>query len=207
MPSRPESEGCLISVSRRGAGSGGREGSVGDAAQSFPPGGPSRAVPACQPHVAGPRDGGCRQPVTGLPARPGPEAVDRQPANSQGEAGCLKGTVHRGLCGANLETPRAGRHGLGGLAALGLQHASMLRGIEVRGSEHLVCAHCVNLCAPGTLGVPRALAHFLRGRGCAIRTTACPGPQRTRAMARACLTIASGPMRTTHRARRSDGFT
>jgi len=40
------SEGCLISVSRRGAGSGGREtAGVGDA--TFAPGGPSRIVRAC----------------------------------------------------------------------------------------------------------------------------------------------------------------
>ena len=104
-------------------------GGVGDAAPVSPPGGPSRLVPARQPRVAGPRDGGAGNRSQACRTRPGPIAVDRRPSNSRGEAGRLKREVHRGRDGANLKTPRAGRHGNGGFAA-------------IRTSAHLDAARC-----------------------------------------------------------------
>ncbi len=53
-PSRLVTEGCLISVSRRGAGSGGRDGSVGDAAQISHPAVQAALFPACLPHAEAP---------------------------------------------------------------------------------------------------------------------------------------------------------
>ncbi len=93
-------------------------GGAGDAAPIIPAGGPSRLVPAREPRVAGPRDGGAGNRSKVRRTRPGPTAVDRRPSNSRGEAGRLKREVHRGRDGANLKTPRAGRLGLGGLAVL-----------------------------------------------------------------------------------------
>src|SRR5258708_30770705 len=52
--SRLVTEGCLISVSRRGAGSGGRDGSVGDAAQMSHPAVQAAFFPACLPHAEAP---------------------------------------------------------------------------------------------------------------------------------------------------------
>ena len=56
IPGIPPSvtEGCLISVSRCWGGERWPEGSVGDAALSFPAGGPSRIVLARQPRAEGP---------------------------------------------------------------------------------------------------------------------------------------------------------
>ena len=46
----------------------------------------------------------------------GPRAVDRRPSNSTRRGGSPERSVHRGPCGASLQTPRAGRLGTGGLA-------------------------------------------------------------------------------------------
>ena len=141
--SRPVAEGCLISVSRREARSGGRGGSVGDAAQLLPPGGSSRAVPACRPHVAG--------AVMASSASSHRTAGDRQDLQrwrglGSAKAGGPERTVHRGRCGADrLNTARgtpwvwrtcglSRRSSTERRRTNGLQHASMLRGVEVRGS-------------------------------------------------------------------------
>ncbi len=70
------------------------------------------------------------------------------------------------------------------------------------GPSTLVCAHGVNLRAPATPGVPRALGSFFRAGGtvcCRIpgkpgirshQTTAYPAPQRNRAMALALTSLA-----------------
>ena len=111
-------EGCLISVSRRGAGSGGRGipscrrcGTKSRRSKPLRPGAPTARRGA--PMTAGPATG------HRLPApRLGPQRWIGGPSNSRGKAGRLKREVHRGRGGANLKTPRAGRHGNGGLAAL-----------------------------------------------------------------------------------------
>src|SRR5690242_5102909 len=60
--------------------------------------------------------------------------------------------------------------GFGGLAVYlpkggyGLQHASMLRGVEVRGSEHFCLRILRKLECARTLGVPRALGISRVGR-------------------------------------------
>jgi hypothetical protein len=53
-----------------------------------------------------------------VPARPrrGPRAVVRWPYNPMRRGGLPEMEVHRGRCGANLKTPRAGRFGRSGLA-------------------------------------------------------------------------------------------
>ena len=110
LPSRPSTEGCLIKhLQMRG----GERWPGNDFALEMParrPGGPSRSRP-------GPPAAGHRSRLA--------KAVDRQPYNPQGEAGCLKGYVHRGRCGADLQTPRAGRLGFGGLAAFYRTSASL----------------------------------------------------------------------------------
>ena len=55
----------------------------------------------------------------------------------------------------------------------GLPHASMSRGVSGRGSEHLVCAYGVNVCASGC-GVPRALALPPGTGGCSGKTGGTP---------------------------------
>jgi hypothetical protein len=111
-------EGCLYSIFRCGAGSGGRGMTLrwrcDEAARRSKPQ-PSRracrAPPGPVMAAAGDRSQ-VRRP------RPGPIAVDRQPSNSQGEAGCLKWEVHRGRCGASLQHRARDALGFGGLAAL-----------------------------------------------------------------------------------------
>ena len=169
--SRFDTEGCLISILRHETGSGGRGMTRNRrcdcvARRSKP----QRSRRTCRappgPVMA---EIGNRSQVRQL--KPGPTAVDRRPANSQGEAGCLKWEVHRGRCGANLRNTARGTPwewrtcgGLpkgGPLIRLG---AARCRGLRVR--VLLVCARCVNLSAPRTLGVPRALGAF---RGNAAR--------------------------------------
>ena len=55
----PNTEGCLYSIFRCGAGSGGR-GGVSEMRHHQPPGGPSRFVPARLPRATGPHDGEVR---------------------------------------------------------------------------------------------------------------------------------------------------
>jgi hypothetical protein len=103
------------------------------------------------PRATGPRDGGNGNRSQVRRARPGPTAVDRQPANSQGEArspetvsppGARRSKPHKHRARDAMETAD--------LRFYGFRQASMLRGVEVRGSVW-------------TLGVPRALGSF-RGR-------------------------------------------
>ena len=72
------------------------------------------------------------------------------------------------------QTPRAGRQENGGLAVIYRISTSLdvarRRGPWVRRDP----------------GVPRALGSFFRGAKNAIQETACPGPQRTRAMTHVC---------------------
>src|SRR5260221_11455695 len=82
--SRLVTEGCLISVSRRGAGSGGRDGSVGDAAQMSHPAVQAAFFPACLPHAEAP-----------LTADNAGGGADRTPA--QPKAGCQKLEVVPGI--------------------------------------------------------------------------------------------------------------
>ena len=174
--------GVSASVSRRGAGSGGRSGGVGDAAQVSSSGGPSRTVPAhlSVRHAGVKRceqgatfDGSTQKAIrtTEATSPHRREAPERWiGASTSGEAAPER-SVHRGRCGASLKHRARNAIGFGGLAALHLtRQASMSRGVEARGSL-------------GTFGVPRALA--FRG----VRpnqTTATPAPQTIRA-AELCL--------------------
>jgi hypothetical protein len=129
-------EGCLISVSRRGAGSGGRGIlCIGDA-MSWP-GGPSRFVPARQPRVTGaPLMVGAGKPVKGVPAPSGSIAV--------GNKASLPGAMRSKPINTARGTPWVWRTcGVPGCAfserrpALNdTRQASMSRGVEARGSEH-----------------------------------------------------------------------
>ena len=82
LSSRLVSEGRLISVMRRGAGSGGRLQGAKTYARAT--GGPSRAVPACHFRTSlGPTDGGSRHgKMCWAPF--GPEAVDRRASARRG---------------------------------------------------------------------------------------------------------------------------
>jgi len=105
----PVTEGCLISVSRRGAGSGGRGiPCIGDAVSW--PGGPSREAPGASTLRRGALTAGT---AGRLSEASGPSA---RSLNGQ-IAPCVKRPTPGDLRGANLETPRAGRLGSGGLAA------------------------------------------------------------------------------------------
>src|SRR5260221_1028394 len=77
--SRLVTEGCLISVCRGGAGSGGRDGSVGDAAQMSHPAVQAAFFPACLPHAEAPltadKAGGWSDRSPAVP-RPGSQTVD-----------------------------------------------------------------------------------------------------------------------------------
>ena len=135
-------EGCLISVSRRGVGERwpGNNGGIGDAVSR----------PAVKP------------------LRPGAPTARRG-------AGCLKREVHRGRDGANLKTPRAGRHGNGGLAALSdFDKPRCREASRPAGPSIFVCAHCVNLSAPRTLA-SRAPSVLFESGG-QYRNTAYPAP-------------------------------
>ena len=96
-------------------------------------GGRSPAVPACQPHVTGALPS-ARESLGRSAVRPA-----RRP-RSGGEASveetAPERSDHRGRRGIGAKhTARGTPVCLGGLAATGLQHASMLRGIGVRGSS------------------------------------------------------------------------
>ena len=129
----PHTEGCLCSIFRCGAGSGGRSGASEMRRQI-----PLPAVQAASSQRAcraplGPRDGDARQPVTGLPA------VDLGPQRWIGvladEEGRLKREVHRGRCGASLKhRARDARRTADLRLSTGFRQASMSRGVEVRGS-------------------------------------------------------------------------
>ena len=129
----PHTEGCLCSIFRCGAGSGGRSGASEMRRQI-----PQSAVQAASSRRAsraplGPRDGDARQPVTGLPA------VDLGPQRWIGaladEEGRLKRSVHRGRCGASLKhRARDARRTADLRLSTGFRQASMSRGVEVRGS-------------------------------------------------------------------------
>ena len=75
----PRTEGCLISVSRRGAGSGGRTGASEMRRELSHPAVQAASSRRASRAPLGPRDGGCRRPVTGF-AGPdlGLRAVDRR---------------------------------------------------------------------------------------------------------------------------------
>jgi hypothetical protein len=167
----PRTEGCLISVSRRGAGSGGRGMTcIGDAVQ-----GP--AVQAASSRRAnraspGPTGGGSRHGQKCW-APFGPTAVDRRPSNSRGEAGRLKRDVHRGRGGANLKHRARDALGWADLRLYGLRQASMSRGVEARGSEHFSLRTLRRLmCAPDPWRPARP--RFIRAGG--KWTAAYPGP-------------------------------
>ena len=139
----------------------------------------------------GPTDGGSRHGQKCW-APFGPRAVDRRPRR---KAGSLKWTVHRGRCGANLQTPRAGRLGYGGLAVIRIstrldvarRRGPWVRAPCLRTRRKLVCAW--------TLGVPRALGTFGSG-GKGKWECGLPGAvQRIRAMSRVCFAraVCSGP--------------
>ena len=119
-------------------------------------------------------------PVTGQPAMIGARSGGKALA---AKAGGPERRVHQGRGGADrLNTARGTPWDLADLRLFGLQHASMLRGVEVRGSERLVCAHCASLCAPRTQSVPRALGTSRERR---TWTADCGSPgadQRIRAM-------------------------
>ena len=102
-------EGCLISVSRRGAGSGGR-GGASEMRRQKPPGGPSRA---CSRRAS-------RTPRALTAGRPAIQSAHRRPSAWPSTVEChgpITGLQrderidHRGRRGANLQTPRAGRLG------------------------------------------------------------------------------------------------
>src|SRR5258707_13839209 len=104
--SRLVTEGCLISVSRRGAGSGGRDGSVGDAAQMSHPAVQAAFFPACLPHAEAPLTadkaggGSDRSPA----AWPGPHTVDVVAVTLNRQTRTER-IDHRGGGGGNLKTP------------------------------------------------------------------------------------------------------
>jgi len=122
--------------------------------------------------------GGERWPGRGvgdatLVSRPAVQAASSRragrAATSGGEASSPEGeaperSVHRGRCGASLQTPRAGR--LGFWRTCGITDFGKPRCREApgpAGPSTYVCARCASLSAPRTLGVPRALGSF-RGR-------------------------------------------
>src|SRR3954469_2214426 len=92
---------------------------------------------------------------------------------------------HRGqLRRRPTNTARGTPSDLADLRRMRTRQASISRGVEARGSEHFVCAHCVNLSAPRTLGVLRALGIFPG----VMRNSECGSPradQRTGAMTHA----------------------
>ena len=87
------------------------------------------------PRATGPRDGGAGNRSQVCRTRPGPTAVDRQPANSQEEArlpekvsppGARRSKPHKHSARDAMETAD--------LRLYGFRQASMSRGVEVRGS-------------------------------------------------------------------------
>jgi hypothetical protein len=112
-------------------------------------GGSRRRCGAAEPSAVKPRRPGApavrhwglaeREGKLGLIGSPAlakaPRAVVRRETRSGSEESTPERSDHRGRRGENLRnTARGTPECLGGLAALGLQHASMLRGVEVRGS-------------------------------------------------------------------------
>ncbi len=122
---------------------GGRRWPVGGAGDAAPI--PRRRSKPPLPARERPRGAARARPVNwsrGSPTRPRPIAVDRRPSNSRGEAGRLKLVSHRGRRGANLKTPRAGRLGLGGLAALSdFDKPRCREASRPAGPSILVCAY------------------------------------------------------------------
>jgi hypothetical protein len=125
-------------------------------------GGPSRLVPARQPRVAGPRDGGNGTGHRLAGPDLGPQRwIGGLPIREERRVR-LKRDVHRGRGGANLKTPRAGRLGNGGLAV-------------IRTSARLDAARCRGPQVRQDPGIPRALGSFSGRRGSRMET-AYPGP-------------------------------
>ena len=146
-----------------GAGSGGRGMTLrwrcGGAARRSKP-----QRPGALPHVAGPTGNGNPGTVRNVGMPFGPTAVDRPPRR---EGRRPEMAIHRGRCGANLKHRARDAMGTADLRNNGLRHASMSRGVEARGSEHLVCAYGVNVCASGPLAF-RAPSVFFRERAVAV---------------------------------------
>jgi hypothetical protein len=98
----PRTEGCLYSIFRRGAGSGGRGMALrrrcGEAARRSKPHRPG----AHTARHGAPVMAGFGSRSQALPARPGPTAVVRRPRNPKGEQGLPERYDHRGRYGANL---------------------------------------------------------------------------------------------------------
>ena len=136
-----------------------------------PSGGASRLVPARQPRVAGPRDGGNgtghRLAGPGL----GPQRWIGGPSNSRGKAGRLKREVHRGRDGANLK-----HRARDAMETADLRH--------YRTSTSLDVARRRGPRVRQDPGVPRALGTFRERRS--VSEYGVPGAaQRIRAMTRA----------------------
>jgi hypothetical protein len=156
--SRPVAEGRLIKRLQTRGGMRWPGGSVGDAAQSFPPGRskPHGSRRACRASIGVP-DGDRQE------ARREPSAKARPPKVEE-SAGDEPGRLtddHLGPCGASLQTPCAGRLGTWRTCGL-IDGAPMPRGVGARGSSGPKC-------------VPRALGTFGSG-GFGNATRACPGP-------------------------------
>ena len=147
----PAAEGCLISVSRRGAGSGGRLRGVGDAAPN-----PSRRSKPLRPGAPSVRHGAPLTAADGTVRRAGHRlgrrAVDRQPHNPRGEAGCLKGQSTGGDAEQTSNTARGtpGKRRTCGFLP-DFDKPRCREASRSVGPSIFVCAHCVNLSAPGTL--------------------------------------------------------
>jgi hypothetical protein len=171
-----------LRLTRRGAGCGWPGGVRRRCGASSPPGGQSPAVPACQPHANGP----CRRRNrwTGRPSAPFARGPHRWiGASSKPE--CLKGQVHRGRRGGDARTSARGTPWVvADLRFNGLQHASMLRGVGVRGSVRAQASRAPSG-FPGEAGRPVVLDKRRRRMNA---TRASPGPTpRTGPMTRGCI--------------------
>jgi hypothetical protein len=167
-------KGCLISVSRRGAGSGGRDYDLASEMRCEGPAAQAAPGPACPSARRGPVMAGrqvlpSQEHCLKVPSASLRWEVMQQVSSSHGR------NDHRGGCGASLKHRARDALGLADLRhALpiartrvkgehtGLRQASMSRGVEARGSNW-------------TPGVPRALGW---GRAAKEqRRRACPGPR------------------------------
>ena len=137
---------------------------------SFPSAVQAALVPACLPHVAGPHRRGpwCRS------------KVHHDPLGPQRWIGLQKRPEMGSPPGAARSRPIKHRArdalALADLRLSGLQHASMSRGVEVRGSEHYGLRTLRKLvCAPDQMRPARP--RYLRRRGGnGLRTAAYPAP-------------------------------
>ena len=160
-------EGCLISVSRRGAGSGGREiPCIGDAVSWS--GGPSREAPGASTLRRGALTAG---KAGRLSEAPGPSAWS---LNGRSSLTALNRPTPGDLRGANLQTPRAGRLWL--WRTCGMPRRTPIGGKAgiTRTSTSLDVARRRGPWVLRAPGVPRALGSFRGTRNLKCRRLPAP---------------------------------